>query len=186
MEKKTKEKLIRIAITGPESTGKSWLAEHLAQYYHTRWVKEFSREYLAGIPRPYNYQDILKIAKGQYELENRVASGLLRDSILFVDTDFIVTKIWSLVKYGRCHRYIRSMVKSHKYNLYLLCGVDLPWEPDLLREHPQIREYLFGLYKSELETNGFPFVIITGTGDERLQHAVDAVDALLAASDVQD
>ncbi|MBK7030628.1 MAG: ATP-binding protein [Bacteroidales bacterium] len=41
--------MLRIAITGPESTGKSWLAEQLAEYYGTVWVPEFAREFLEQI-----------------------------------------------------------------------------------------------------------------------------------------
>lgn len=169
---------MRIAITGPESTGKSWLAEHLAEYYKTLWVKEFAREYLTRINRPYRYSDILEIAKGQYEAENQAAIKLKGSGLLFCDTEFIVTKIWCLVKYGRCHRYIRSMVKNHRYDLYLLCDIDMPWEFDPLREHPYKRDLLMELYLNELKSNNLPYKVIRGTGNKRLENAVKAVDEL--------
>ncbi len=171
--------MIRIAITGPESTGKSWLAEHLADHYNTQWVREYAREYLERIVNPYTYQDILEIAKGQLFSEIKVSENMAEGQLLFCDTEFIVTKIWCIVKYGRCHRYIRSLVKNHRYDLYLLCDIDLPWEYDPLREHPRKREFLLELYKSELEKNGLPHAIIHGTGDDRLKKAVKAIDNLL-------
>ncbi|HPT14353.1 MAG TPA: ATP-binding protein [Bacteroidales bacterium] len=179
MEEKAEKQLIRIAITGPESTGKSWLAMHLARHYNTLWVKEYAREYLDKIGRPYIYHDILEIAKGQLLSENSAAVNLAEGQLLFCDTESIVTRIWCMVKYGRCHRYINSLVKSHRYDLYLLCDIDLPWEYDPLREHPQKRGFLFELYKSELEKNGLPYVIVNGTGDNRLQLAIKAVNHLL-------
>jgi NadR type nicotinamide-nucleotide adenylyltransferase len=180
MEKETQKQLIKIAVTGPESTGKSWLAENLAEHFKTLWVKEYAREYLEGTGGHYNYRDILEIAKGQLRAENKTADDLRTNQFLFCDTEFIVTKIWCIVKYGRCHSFIRNQVKNHRYDLYLICDIDLPWEFDPLREHPQMREYLFDMYKSELETNDFSFVIIRGTGDDRLQEAIKAVDNLLA------
>ncbi|MCD4681228.1 MAG: ATP-binding protein, partial [Bacteroidales bacterium] len=83
----------RIAITGPESTGKSQLAKKLAEHYNTVWVPEFAREYLNIINRPYGQADILDIAKGQVESEDRLAN--FAKKILFCDTEAIVTKIWS-------------------------------------------------------------------------------------------
>jgi nicotinamide riboside kinase len=79
----------RIAITGPESTGKSQLAEKLAEYYQTLWVAEYAREYLEKINRPYNYNDVLEIAKAQLDEENKAAKKA--NKILFCDTDFTVT-----------------------------------------------------------------------------------------------
>ena len=63
MENKTNEMIRRIAITGPESTGKSMLAQQLADHYHTLWVPEFARDYLTSLNRPYEEDDILYIAR---------------------------------------------------------------------------------------------------------------------------
>jgi nicotinamide riboside kinase len=51
--------LKRIAVTGPESTGKSLLTEQLARHYNTVWVPEFARSYLEKLGRPYDEDDIL-------------------------------------------------------------------------------------------------------------------------------
>jgi NadR type nicotinamide-nucleotide adenylyltransferase len=179
MEKETEKRTIKVAITGPESTGKSWLAGHLADHYKTVWVKEFARDYLAGIERPYTYSDILTIARGQLHSENEISEKLNNGQVLFCDTEFIVTKIWCQVKYGYCHQFIHSLVKRRHYDLYLLCDIDLPWESDPLREHPHQRQYLFDLYRNELESNKFPYVIIRSMGNLRLENAVKAVDELL-------
>jgi NadR type nicotinamide-nucleotide adenylyltransferase len=163
----------RIAITGPESGGKSELAEKLASYYKSRWVAEYSREYLTAPVRKYDYDDILEIAKGQYRNEEELVKTA--GQFLFCDTEFIVAKIWCEEKYGRCHPWILEMIEKHRYDLYLLCNTDLPWEYDPLRENPDDRERLFELYKKELEDRGFSFAIISGTGKERLENAVKAI-----------
>ncbi|HHN47586.1 MAG TPA: ATPase [Bacteroidales bacterium] len=160
----------RIAITGPESTGKTWLARQLAAHYKTNWVPEFARDFLFRLNRPYNYQDILLIARQQYFLNQK--AGEKATGFLFCDTELIVTKIWCEVKYGKCHAWITDHIPKQKFDLYLIPDIDLPWEPDPQREHPQMREKLMQLYIRELETRQFPYHIIKGQNEERLKNAI--------------
>ena len=167
-------KIKRIAITGPESTGKSMLAEKLALHYKTAWVPEFAREYLDQLSRQYRYDDILEIAKGQLRNEKLMVKDTGR--YLFCDTELIVTKIWCEVKYGKCHPWIIEHIERHPYDLYLLCNIDLPWEDDPLREHPNKREYLFNLYLNELKGRNLPYKIISGQGDNRIAEAINIIE----------
>ncbi|MDP1624038.1 MAG: ATP-binding protein [Bacteroidales bacterium] len=163
----------KIAITGPESTGKSALAEQLADHFQTTWVPEYARQYLNHLGRPYEEKDILLIAKGQLAAE---ASQLSYANILlFCDTELLVTKIWSEVKYHRCNPWILETIKVHRYDLYLLCDIDLPWQEDPLREHPDQRQYLFDLYYNELKNRKFPFRVVRGRGQERLENAIKII-----------
>ena len=173
MQKK-KIKTKKIAITGPESTGKSFLSKQLAAYFQTIWVPEFAREYLKELDRPYEENDILIIAKGQLEKENSLL--IEAKDYIFCDTEAIVTKIWSEVKYGRCHPWIEKQISIHPYDLYLLCNIDLPWENDPLREHPDKREFLFKLYVKELNKHHLPYTVVSGTGNSRLHNAIKAIE----------
>jgi NadR type nicotinamide-nucleotide adenylyltransferase len=172
------DKILKIAITGPESTGKSRLAMELAAYYKTVYVPEFAREYIDHLDRPYSQEDILKIAKGQIEGEERWIKEAER--VLFCDTELVVTKIWSEVKYGNCNSWILEKIEENKYDLFLLCDIDLPWEEDPQREHPHMREKLFTLYHDELTRRGVPFNVISGLGRKRLMNAVGFVEPVLA------
>lgn len=168
--------MIRIAITGPESTGKSELARALAKHYHTVWVPEYARAYLDNLGRPYDYEDILKIAQGQVRGE---AAQLKKASrFLFVDTELLVLKIWCGVKYGKCHRWIENGLKRQDYDLYILTDIDLPWQPDPLREHPDRRKELFDLYLDELKKRNLKFEIVKGFGQERLNNALDKIEKI--------
>ncbi|MEI7981580.1 MAG: ATP-binding protein [Bacteroidota bacterium] len=164
----------KIAITGPESTGKSMLSEQLADHYNTLWVPEFAREYLELLNRPYEEKDIVLISQQQIIQEDRLSGRANR--FLFCDTELIVTKIWSEVKYGRCDAWILNEIQYHSYDLFLLCDIDLPWEYDPLREHPHQRRFLFDLYHQELKSRNFPFYIIRGFGPERLKDAIIKID----------
>ena len=170
-------KIIKIAITGPESTGKSRLATELAEYYHTVYVPEFARGYIDRLDRPYNQEDILEIAKGQINDEKKWLKKA--DRLFFCDTELIVTKIWSEVKYGNCDPWILQKIIENKYDLFLLCNIDLPWEADPQREHPHMREKLFSLYHDELTRRGFPFKVVSGLEQQRLMNAIGFVESVL-------
>lgn len=171
----------RISITGPESTGKSWLAEKLAGYYGEPWVPEFARNYLQKLDRPYEFPDILRIAEGQYAAENALALDARK--FLFCDTDFLVCHVWCMVKYGKSHPWIEQMLNRHLYDHYLLCNADLPWEADPLREHPHLREKLLEIYIEELTYRKLPFTLISGEGEARLAMALEALKQVNAEPD---
>ncbi len=163
----------RIAITGPESTGKSRLTAELAAHFETIMVPEYAREYLNSLNRPYTQTDILQIAQNQFDQENIALQKA--NKYLFVDTDFLVTKIWSEFCYKTCPGWIEEKFHTHLYDLYLLCDVDLPWEPDPLREHPLDGGFFFNWFHNELTNNKMPFVVIRGSGDHRTNNAINAI-----------
>jgi len=166
----------RIAITGPESTGKSTLSARLANHYQTVWVPEYARGYLAQLNRPYTIDDILMIAKGQAKSEKTLLKKT--GQILFSDTELIVTKVWSEHAFGICPAWILRGIEQQRYDLYLLAGIDIPWQPDPQREHPHLREYFYQLYRQELQERNLNFVEIWGNESERLNKAIEAVEAV--------
>ncbi len=95
----------KIVVIGPESTGKSTLCEQLAAKFNTEWVPEFARQYLLAIERPYNYDDLLIIARGQLEDEDRLAASV-STPIIIIDTDMYVMKVWCEFVFGKCHSFI--------------------------------------------------------------------------------
>ncbi len=169
-------KVRRVAIVGPECTGKTDLARFLASHYQTQWVPEFARAYLEKLDRPYIKEDLTTIAEAQIESENTIARQASR--FLFCDTNLVVIKIWSEFKYGSCDPEILTLMQQQKYELHLLTDVDLPWEDDPLREHPHKRQELFDLYKSELENTQTKFTIIRGDYASRRSAAVKAIEQI--------
>jgi len=169
--------MLKIAITGPESTGKSTLSEQLATHYNTVWVPEYARTYIGNLGRDYTIDDIEAIARGQLQLEQELEAGA--GTILISDTDLLVLKIWSEHAFGRCPEFIVEQLEQQNYNLYLLMGVDLPWEPDPQREHPHLRQFFYDWYKRELQAMGVPFAEISGQQHERFNNARKHIDALL-------
>jgi NadR type nicotinamide-nucleotide adenylyltransferase len=168
--------LRKIAITGPESSGKTTLAAQLAAYYETEFVPEFARSYLPTLKRDYIETDLLDIAKGQLQLENKTAA--FAKKFLFCDSDMTVIKIWAMEKYGRCDAWITAQNEANHYDLYLLCAPDIPWESDPLRENLNDRNRLFTLYINELDRKKINYIILEGSEKERLKKATETLDRL--------
>ncbi len=144
-------------------------------HYRTSYVPEYAREYVDGLNRPYRREDIVAIAREQVRREDEAAT--LAETYLFCDTDLIVSKIWEQYKYRSCDPWILQQIEAGRYDLYLLCQVDLPWEPDPQREYPHKRAFFFQWFQRELAEYGFPYRIISGRKEERLQNAIRAIDA---------
>ena len=168
--------MIRIAVTGPESTGKSTLAEQLAKQYDTVWIPEYAREYLNTLDRPYTFEDVEQIALTQMHREDQ--SLVNANNFLISDTELLVIKIWMEHKYNSIPSWLEHKIMERKYDLYLLCDIDIPWEFDTQREHPDLREHFFQLYESELKARNFTYRIISGDTETRLQSSVQAINNL--------
>ena len=204
------ETIKKFVAIGPESTGKSTLCSQLAEHYHTLWVPEYAREYLEKNGMGYSYEDLLTIAKRQVELEEEAiryhisgisgkegirypVPGINRDShgsphtshhssLLFIDTDMYVMKVWCEYVFNNCHNWILNRAAERNYDGYLLCNTDLPWISEKLREYPDVktRNRLYHFYKDTLVNQSVPWVSITGTYEERFKKAVDFIEKLNA------
>lgn len=171
--------MLRIALTGPESTGKSTLSQQLAAHYGARWVPEYARAYLTGRQGPYTLADLEAIARGQLAAED--AAEAAGGALLVCDTNLLVIKIWAKNAFGHCPAWIAQHVARPRYDLVLLLGVDVPWEPDPLREHPERRAYFYDRYRAELRAGPDAFAEIWGLPAQRLAAAQQLVDGLLRA-----
>jgi NadR type nicotinamide-nucleotide adenylyltransferase len=199
------ETIKKIVVIGPESTGKSTLCEKLAGHYKTLWVPEYAREYLEKNGADYMYDDLLTIAEGQIELEHRQclrleaegrrqkaedekqkAEDRLLNSI-FIDTDMYVMKVWSEYVFNQCNNWILNRIAERRYDLYLLCDVDLPWVKDDLREYPdqKIRKKLFHFYKDAMVNQSTPWRVISGNYEQRFQRAVEFIEESFTKKNVQ-
>lgn len=173
--------MLEVAIVGVESTGKSTLAEDLAKYYQTEWVEEFARSYLESLGRYYSYDDVLYIAQNQDRMIKEKIKAFAHKPLIFIDTELLVTKIWEEYVFGKCHFWIDENLPKQSYQLYLLTDIDLPWEPDPLREYPELerRQEIHQLYLFYLNQYGFNYHLISGNREERLKRAIEVVENYL-------
>ncbi|NOT75492.1 MAG: ATP-binding protein [Cyclobacteriaceae bacterium] len=176
----TSDLVKKVAIIGPECTGKTDLSQYLAGRFKTEWVPEYARAYLNKLNRPYDQSDLTKIAHGQLRVEDewmQTAKG-----VLICDTNLIIIKVWSEEKFGICDPEILKAMQSRHYDLLLLTNIDIPWEEDPQREHPDKREYFWNIYKKEAVESKIPTVEISGSREERRKKATDAIERILVPS----
>ncbi|SHF85939.1 DUF4301 family protein [Flavobacterium defluvii] len=175
-----KSTIIKIALFGPESTGKTTLAKQLAEYYETEWVPEFARNYLQEKWEENQHictaDDMMPIAYGQTALENEKLAQA--NKYLFCDTNLMVTKVFSEVYYGFCDPLLNEAALEHNYDLFFLTDIDVPWEKDDIRDTPEGRETVFSVFKQTLIDTKKPFITLSGNKESRLAKATMIVDAL--------
>ena len=158
----------KVVVIGPECTGKSTLTQDLAQHFNCPYRPEYAREFIAQLDVPYTPKDILHIAKKQIEIEDAIPKI---SPYLFLDTNLIVCKVWSEFKYNNCHPWIIEQIHKKHYDYYLLCDIDLTWQNDGMREHPNHRQELLAIYEKELKAHNKPYSLISGKN--RTQMAID-------------
>ena len=164
---------MRIAITGPESSGKTTLTKALAETLGWRPVSEYAREYLQSTNGVYGFDDLEKIATGHFD---RIKNS---DQDTIVDTDFIVMKVWSDVRFGKTAKKIQELIEHDLFDLHIVCMPDIPWEPDPLRENPTDRDVLLKQYFEELEASHKKWIAVSGSHEERLTKSLKEIQNLL-------
>jgi HTH-type transcriptional repressor of NAD biosynthesis genes len=170
----------RVAVVGPESTGKSTLARTLAQRFSTRWVPEHARALLELAPdRAPTLEDMERIARGQRAAESSLARQCAR--VLICDTDVLTTSVWSERLFSQVPERVRAWAEADRYAHTLLCDVDVPWVADPVRYLPDDREGFFRRIRDALDRAGREYTVVRGSWDERLAVASRAVERVLSA-----
>ncbi len=166
---------MKIVLTGPESVGKSTLSQQLAYIYKGVNIKEFAREYVENLKQDYQYQDVVNITRQQiqeYDMHKH-------KNFCFFDTFLLISKVWFNQVYNRLPNWFEEEFAKRPVDLYLLCKDDIKWIADGVRENEDTRAFLFDIYKKELDSYGFAYKIIEGSGEQRLKNAVEAIDEII-------
>lgn len=170
-----------LVLTGPESSGKSWLAEAVQQRFGGLLVGEYVRHFIGQVGRDTCYADIPAIARGQLAWEDQARAA--RPALLILDTHLLSNLLWSRSLFGDCPAWIESALLARQYDLHLLLDPrGVPWVEDGQRCQPQLDQRL-GFHRAcrdWLQANRQAFVDLHGDWPQRQQQALQRVAAWLA------
>lgn len=173
---------LKIVLFGPESTGKTTLAEQLAAHFKTVWVPEYMRSYLQekwnSKAEKISKEDLLPIAAGQIALENKLVQKA--NNFLFCDTNLLELHVYCTYYYnGWCPSKITEAIENQQYDFYFLTDIDIPWQPDDLRDRPNDRLGLFRNFEEALISRQLPYKVLSGTQENRLTSAIKMLQKYL-------
>lgn len=169
--------ITKICCFGPESTGKTTLAKNLADQYQTLWVPEYARQLISQQNNKFVYGDMAKFSRGQLAKERKAI--MKANKLLFLDTDYLTTLIYSRHYFGKIPRYVQHLADTKQYDLYLFCDIDLPWQEDPQRDLGHRRQEFKKIFQKELKKRAIPYTMISGLGKKRLANAISVVDNYL-------
>ena len=171
----------RIAVYGPESTGKTQLAEKLAAHFNAPLVTEYARERWDQQGGVLTLEDMLPVAHEQWRREDAAATGAGR--LIICDTEALTTMLWSDLLYGTTPDELRrgAEKRCRNYALYLLLDIDVPFAPDPQRcfPDPEDREKCLRIWRGALDRRHLPYELIQGDWAQREQRAITAIQKML-------
>jgi HTH-type transcriptional regulator, transcriptional repressor of NAD biosynthesis genes len=168
---------VRVCCVGAESTGKSTLVQALAKRHGTASIHEYGRDYTvakktAGTNDSWDLYDFIRIAEVQQEMEDTAA--LDAGPLLFCDTDAMSTDLWCERYLGSRDATVNRLARSRRYDLFVLCDIDIPWEADGIRLGAESRAAMHQRFVEVLSTERpEPWLLVSGEVVERM----DQVDA---------
>ena len=167
--------VLRVAVLGAESSGKSTLAHALASHYGTAWVPEYLREFVALEARVPFEGDQIRIAQIQLEREQDAMAHARR--FLFCDTSPLMTAVYSGVYWGRVDAELAALARAHDYAVTLVTAPDGPWVPDgLQRESESVRQQVHQALIAQLAHQAIGYTLLTGPLALRMEQAAQALE----------
>ena len=172
----------RCVVMGAESTGTTSLAKSLAAHLNTVWVPEYGRIYWEGrrfAPTPENWtaDEFMTIASGQIVLEEALARRANR--VVIADTDPLATVVFHR-RYRRTdHPGLRTLAAERKPDLYVVTAPDIPFSQDGTRESENHRVAMHEWFLDEVNASGVSYLLVTGTHEDRMAQALQAIEPLL-------
>lgn len=169
----------RIALLGAEGTGKTTLATDLAAHLREGGldavvVPDVLREWSTREARAPGPEEQLAIAREQ---ERRVDAAACAAAIVIADATALAVAVHAGVPFGDGAPYRFAIERQRGYDVTLLTGLDLAWQPDGLQRNASSREQADAHLRGHLQCAGVAYQVVYGQGPQRLRSALQALAA---------
>lgn len=169
----------KIAIVGPESSGKTTLSKQLALHFNCLYTNEYARAFLTQHAKHYTAVDLDYIAQQQLVFQQQAITQSIasQKQVVIFDTSLLVIKVWSELVYNSCSTTILNLLIQEEVDYYLLCNTEPEWEYDELREAPSLqqRQEIFSTYHAMLSADKVPFYVVNQLGQSRVHNTIQHV-----------
>jgi len=168
--------VLKVAVVGTESCGKSTLVKSLAKIYNTNYQSEIGREYcqnFSNILVPKVFETIAM--HHALNINEKVKES---NKILFIDSEAVTTQYYSEVYTQTSSKMIEEIINVQDFDLYLFLEPDVKWVGDGLRFLKDDRWKEFDKLRKMFDDRGIKYVTISGNYSGRLSEARDHVDQL--------
>jgi HTH-type transcriptional repressor of NAD biosynthesis genes len=162
----------KVVILGTESTGKTTLANQLADYFQCTVVQEAGRDLIAHSDSV-EFDQLESVAVEHARRIEEATKG--PHPLLIIDTDIHITLSYARFLFGSTLNLPDSVFHRNKADLYLYCTRDVPFVQDGTRLGEEQRNKLDESHRTVLQSYGISFTELTGSWESRFKQAVDAV-----------
>jgi HTH-type transcriptional regulator, transcriptional repressor of NAD biosynthesis genes len=168
--------VIKVAVLGTESTGKTTLAERLAVHFNASLVKEAGRDLIAD-SNSFAFDDLSLVA---FEHAKHIEKAILQHSpLIIMDTDIHVTKSYAKFIFDETLEVNDNIYKANQADLYLYLNHDVAYVQDGTRLCEKDRNLLDRSHRAVLSQHNIDIVEISGDWEKRFETAVSSIDRLL-------
>ena len=165
--------MIKVVLTGSESTGKTELAHRLGEHFRAPVAEEFVRDYAAQRGGKLDFEDHGPIAHGQMASEDAAIARAAE--LVILDTDLVSTVVYCEHYFGRCPSWINQEARARAGDLYLLLATDIPWVADGVRDRGNRRDEMHNLFRQRLREMKLNHMEIGGEREQRFDNAAAAI-----------
>ena len=172
-----------ICLIGAECTGKTTLAQRLAEDCSGRWVPERLRLFCDALERTPLQPEQINLLEQQAHDEMLALEEATRHQqrYVFCDTAPLLTAVYSEFVFGDTSLYPRARELHARYAMTLVMVPDLPWIADgLQRDGAHVQQPIHNRLLRELQTIACPMVQISGSGETRTQQALQVLASFAA------
>ena len=162
--------ITKVVFLGSESTGKTTIANALAERFDTEVMPEYGAEYWFenqrdGVLSP---EQMIEIARGHIDIENEKV--LKSNKYCFIDTNAITTYMFAKDYHGYALPELQQLAHNcnNRYNVVFLCEDDIPYDDTWDRRGATNRAIFQKKIIDDLVERKIPFVRLRGNVQERI------------------